>query len=111
VDLREAPIGSTQPGQPGVAPEAVGTNRLDLSTSESAMVVPEDTPAPITALGLASVRREAAANRFSDGVEAPAQHDGWDTWVREGPGTDERIRALTATLRGHSWLRRLLRRG
>jgi hypothetical protein len=52
------------------------------------MVIPEDTPPPLTALRLASVRRVAGARLFPDSTNLPGPDDRWETWA-EGVSDDK----------------------
>jgi hypothetical protein len=97
---------------PTAGPAIVGRRRLDLTSPETVVIVPDDTPPPLTAQRLASVRREAGANLFSDGANAPERHAGWESWAggMGGSETDDRIGEFSARLRRRSWWGRLFRR-
>jgi hypothetical protein len=91
----------------------VGTRRLDLRTDETTMAIHDDTPEFLTARGLASVRREAGADRFPDGVAPPGHDDGWNTWAEGLTDTDGRIAELESHLKRRTprllgWAGRLL---
>jgi hypothetical protein len=86
--------------------------RLDLTSAEATVIVPDDTPPPLTAQRLTSVRRQAGASLYSDGATAPERHAGWETWAGAmgGSETDDRIGEFSARLRRRSWWGRLLHR-
>jgi hypothetical protein len=59
------------------------------------MAIPDDTPAPLTAGGLAAVKSRAGAGLFPHEGEIPAQHDGWDAWAAGSDDGEDRVALLT----------------